>query len=183
MCSRSKDGRQWKCRGCSSDHYEVHKPQYLSRVRVSNEARRQRAYLWLWGYLLEHPCVDCGEGDPVVLDFDHVRGVKIGDVKRMATQARSLTMITAEVEKCDVRCANCHRRKTAREQASRFWRWRPKPLYLNKAEHASSKRECASSTLGRFTARWSNGHLTWLSTRRLPVQIRHASPLAPSSIG
>ena len=25
-------------------------------------------------------------------------------------------------------------------------------------------------------ARWSNGYLTWPSTRRLPVQIRHASP-------
>ena len=120
-CSCSKDGRQWKCRGCSSSHYEAHKPQYLSQVKASSEARRQRAYCWLWGYLLEHPCLDCGEDDPVVLDFDHVRGVKIGDVKRMATQARSLTLIAAEVEKCDVRCANCHRRKTAREQGSRFW--------------------------------------------------------------
>ena len=32
------------------------------------------------------------------------------------------------------------------------------------------------ANLGRRTARWSNGHLTWPSTRRLPVQIRHASP-------
>jgi hypothetical protein len=62
-------------------------------------------------YLLTHPCVDCGETDPVVLEFDHLRD-KLGNISAMYGHAwRS---ILAEIAKCDVVCANCHRRRTAR---------------------------------------------------------------------
>lgn len=67
---------------------------------------------WIFDYLREHPCVDCGEADPVVLEFDHVRGEKFATIARMA-QGFSLAKVRAEIAKCDVRCANCHRRKTA----------------------------------------------------------------------
>lgn len=49
----------------------------------------------------------------MVLEFDHVRGVKKGDVSLMARQGLALKTIDAEIAKCDVRCANCHRRRTA----------------------------------------------------------------------
>ncbi len=55
-------------------------------------------------------CCDCGEADPVVLEFDH-RGEKRGDVSTMATWA-SLATLREEIAKCDIRCANCHRRRT-----------------------------------------------------------------------
>ena len=64
-------------------------------------------------YLREHPCVDCSEADPVVLDFDHVRGVKKMNVKRMLAGTYSLKRVFDEIAKCEVRCANCHRRVTA----------------------------------------------------------------------
>lgn len=52
--------------------------------------------------------------DPVMLDFDHVRGVKDADVKHLVTSSHiSLARVFAEIEKCEVRCANCHRRATA----------------------------------------------------------------------
>lgn len=69
----------------------------------------------VFDYLLEHPCVDCGEPDPVVLDFDHrVPGEKSFNicVRRLDT---GWDKIKAEIDKCDVRCANCHRRRTARQ--------------------------------------------------------------------
>lgn len=60
-------------------------------------------------------CIDCGEKDPVVLDFDHrdskTKDLKIGHVLREV----SLKRIKLEIEKCDIRCANCHRRKHARQ--------------------------------------------------------------------
>lgn len=65
-------------------------------------------------YLDEHHCVDCGEADIRVLDFDHRPGVKKQyDIARMITQGIGWERIQAEIAKCDVRCANCHRRRTA----------------------------------------------------------------------
>lgn len=65
----------------------------------------------IWNYLQQHPCIDCGEKDPVVLEFDHVRGVKAGTISHNLddwSQAR----LDEEIAKCVVRCANCHRRIT-----------------------------------------------------------------------
>lgn len=65
-------------------------------------------------YLCNHPCVDCGESDPVVLEFDHVRGVKDTNVANLISGAGRMQRLMDEIAKCDVRCANCHRRKTHR---------------------------------------------------------------------
>ena len=79
---------------------------------------RQRLY----EYLTQHSCVDCRQSDPIVLDFDHVRGTKKTEVVRLVMQGYSWGTIEAEIAKCEVRCANCHRRKTARERNT--WRYR-----------------------------------------------------------
>lgn len=68
---------------------------------------------FLRNHFRAHPCVDCGETDLAVLEFDHVRGQKTTEVSKLLTS--SLARVKAEVALCDVRCANCHRRKTARE--------------------------------------------------------------------
>lgn len=94
---------QWWCR--NSDRLKVAKSERLKVKRAKN--RR-----FIYEYLLTHPCVDCGEPDPVVLDFDHVRGEKMFHVACLISH--SLARIETEIAKCDIRCANCHRRKTAR---------------------------------------------------------------------
>jgi hypothetical protein len=67
-------------------------------------------------YLLEHPCVDCGESDPVVLDFDHRDpSTKFRSVSRMISGTPSWKRVREEIDKCDVRCANCHRRRTYKQ--------------------------------------------------------------------
>lgn len=63
-------------------------------------------------YLREHPCVDCGETDPVVLEFDHLRDKKFAISKGL--QDRNWQDVLDEIAKCDVVCANCHRRRTAK---------------------------------------------------------------------
>lgn len=85
----------------------------LKKQRV--ETRRREITSRVYRYLLEHHCVDCGESDPIVLDFDHVRGEKIAAISKLVMQSRKWDVIAAEICKCDVRCANCHRRKTAKE--------------------------------------------------------------------
>lgn len=75
---------------------------------------RERNLRHLFDRLRSSGCIDCGERDLVVLDFDHL-GEKVANVSRMAHREWSLARIDAEIAKCEVRCANCHRRRTARE--------------------------------------------------------------------
>lgn len=116
----SPDGLQNICRECNraqaKRHYESNKETYKERsARYKKEQRIVRAEK-LRQYLLEHPCVDCGEPDPIVLEFDHVRGVKKAAIGTMLANGVAWSRIRVEMKKCDVRCANCHRRRTARDQ-------------------------------------------------------------------
>lgn len=81
--------------------------QSLSRVMRAQRAKRQFAH-----NAMKDGCVDCGEKDVRVLELDHVRGQKIMGVSAMVSRNMSIERITAEIAKCEVRCANCHRRKT-----------------------------------------------------------------------
>lgn len=59
----------------------------------------------------EIPCMDCGLSFPwYVMEFDHVRGVKRGNVGGMV--ALDLKNLQMELAKCDVVCANCHNIRT-----------------------------------------------------------------------
>lgn len=80
-------------------------------MRSTNDPAKRNAN-FLREYRMTHPCVDCGESDWVVLEFDHVRGVKFKDVGLLSGRGASLAVIKEEIAKCDVRCANCHRRVT-----------------------------------------------------------------------
>jgi 5-methylcytosine-specific restriction endonuclease McrA len=57
-------------------------------------------------------CVKCGEADPIVLDFDHI----IPSTKQFTLSSNNLSRpeeeLQAELSKCQLLCANCHRRKT-----------------------------------------------------------------------
>jgi len=58
-------------------------------------------------------CVDCGvKYPPYVMDFDHVRGEKIKDVSDMIQKHTPMSELHAEIAKCEVVCANCHRIRT-----------------------------------------------------------------------
>jgi len=76
---------------------------------------RERARAFIWAYLKIHPCVDCDEKDPLVLQFDHVGGEKKMHVSTLMHKGYGLKTIRHEIRKCVVRCANCHSIKTARE--------------------------------------------------------------------
>ncbi|MEN3333535.1 MAG: hypothetical protein V7641_2900 [Blastocatellia bacterium] len=92
------------------------------RDRMAN--RRIALKRKLWDYKLAHPCVDCGETDPVVLTFDHKdkkEGAIANLVHNMAHQKFAWDKILAEIEKCEVRCFNCHMRRTARQLNRYKW--------------------------------------------------------------
>jgi hypothetical protein len=56
-------------------------------------------------------CADCGNKNPIVLDFDHLKDKKY-NISRMIHDGFSWKAILKEIEKCEVVCANCHRIRT-----------------------------------------------------------------------
>ena len=67
-------------------------------------------------YLFHHPCIDCKEDDVLVLEFDHTNGIKIKNVSSMIHDNSSIQQLIDEIDKCIVRCANCHRRRHRLEE-------------------------------------------------------------------
>ena len=113
---KAKDGRNTQCKECLNKKRRKkynEDPEYKEKkdqsVKDGINAKREFVYQ----YLLEHPCVDCGEDDPVVLEFDH-RGDKVDSISELMVR-RGLEVLKEEIKKCDVRCANCHRKKTAKD--------------------------------------------------------------------
>lgn len=68
------------------------------------------------GYKDTHPCSDCGiQYRYWIMQFDHVRGEKVGNVGEMAV-SRTLKAVKNEIAKCDVVCANCHADRSYRRR-------------------------------------------------------------------
>src|SRR5205823_4182693 len=102
------------------EHYARHRAKYLEKAHRSRRRVRAKNDERILSYLLAHPCVDCGETDPLVLDFDHREpATKSNEVSRIVYH-RPWRVVLEEIEKCDVRCANCHRRKPPIDPSSPF---------------------------------------------------------------
>lgn len=73
----------------------------------------------LLDFLSARSCIDCGEKDPIVLEFDHKDPKnKFKIIGRMLSGHYSWKSVEEEIGKCEIRCANCHRRKTYKDQKS-----------------------------------------------------------------
>jgi hypothetical protein len=95
--------RQW---------YEKHRAEHLAWT--TNVNRRARATInKLVAELKSHPCTDCGgRFPPFAMDFDHVRGTKLGIISRMRVGRMAVAKILDEIDKCEIVCAVCHRIRT-----------------------------------------------------------------------
>ena len=89
--------------------YREHKAHAIAREIAYRKAAIHRARFFVNTYLSLHPCVDCGEADIRALEFDHVRGRKSWGIGHMVGRGMSERRLKAEINKCEVRCANHHR--------------------------------------------------------------------------
>ena len=114
------------CRMCQSKaskaHYQKHKDEYIRRSADRFRVIRQDLVRKILDYLRCHPCVDCGENRPIRLEFDHVRGKKLFNIADALRRKSSWESILKEIEKCDIRCSNCHAEKTAMERQTVMWK-------------------------------------------------------------
>ena len=92
----------------------------IARAREHTKRKRVELRQWVREYLASNPCVDCGEADPLVLEFDHRDPAsKMGNIADIICRAGwGKKRLQVEIEKCDVRCCNCHRKRT---RAERHW--------------------------------------------------------------
>lgn len=124
-CGLSKDESEfsWSIRGLKKhsvckpcraaerlDYYQRNKEKELKYKHGRQKDKREDARHFVFSYLSRHPCVDCGESDPMVLTFDHVSGKKKMNISQMVNQGYGLEALQTEMTKCVVRCANCHMR-------------------------------------------------------------------------
>lgn len=111
-----KDGYNSYCRMCSNAHgrvyYRANQKRMVKQIKQSAIKRIRTIRQYLYDLTYASGCIDCGENNPVVLEFDH-RCDKIKNISILVHAGQSLTSIKKEVAKCDIRCANCHRKKTA----------------------------------------------------------------------
>jgi hypothetical protein len=111
----SNGGYQSLCKQCkrtyNSQNYKKNKGLIVLRVMKRNELNRKLIRANIVDYLATHPCVKCGEKDMVVLDFHHiVPSQKRMPVSIMVSRSFSWGTVLKEIKKCEVLCANCHRR-------------------------------------------------------------------------
>ena len=93
---RQRDNMCAPCRSAyGREHYLANRKKYIDAEARRKRERAEARTRYLIEFFRTDPCADCGEADPVVLEFDHLRDKRF------------------EVAKCDVVCANCHKRRTA----------------------------------------------------------------------
>ena len=106
------------CKKCCTykvrENYHDKQDKYVQAAKDRRIKYKKVCHAYIKEYLLTHPCADCGETDIIVLEFDHIdRNNKKGNIGNLLRREPSL--VIAEIEKCVVRCSNCHTRKTAKE--------------------------------------------------------------------
>jgi hypothetical protein len=111
--NRMKDGLQHWCRDCFRDYFRSRGDLHRRQSAAARRKRVAAARRHVAEHLRANPCVDCGEADLRVLDFDHVAD-KVALVSALAAWGAPTARLDAEIAGCEVRCANCHRRATAR---------------------------------------------------------------------
>ena len=120
MAPQAQGQRDTLCRACRSaygkQHYVANRQRYIDQAQVVKARVRLERTARLLEFFVSHPCVDCGENDPVVLEFDHL-GDKRFNVSRGLTDRR-WDDVLEEIARCEVVCANCHRRRTTWRRGS-----------------------------------------------------------------
>ena len=110
----SKDGLQDVCKVCANEYARQNYLDNTDRYKLKAYQRQHEIDAWLKEQK-QKPCIDCGGTFPTYcMDFDHVpeRGEKLIEVSQMARRKSSWALIHAEIAKCDLVCANCHRVRT-----------------------------------------------------------------------
>jgi hypothetical protein len=98
-----------KTREYNRKYYRENREHLLKKQKEKNRRLAKARRKWLADYKKKLECVRCGENHPATLTFHHAdsseKDFEIGNALGLGV---SLKRILAEIEKCEVLCANCH---------------------------------------------------------------------------
>lgn len=118
-CGRRKKKRRdsnagWNCAYCAKKRART--TRRLRTEVTASDSSRWMSRREMIDSLKDAPCMDCrGRFPPEAMDFDH----RPGEIKRTTLAAANRlgrATILAEVAKCDLVCANCHRIRTRKRR-------------------------------------------------------------------
>lgn len=118
--NKEKKTLQAYCRSCNkgyqAKHYIENKENYAAKAKEYKIQYKKKVYSWIKNFVLENPCVDCRIDDFRVIHFDHRDPLeKEFEISAGITANINLEELKEEIKKCDVRCANCHMLRTAKQ--------------------------------------------------------------------
>lgn len=112
--SKKRRGHQSQCKACRklwfAEHYSQNKDYYRDRNKATQAKLRQ----WFRDFKTTLACKNCGENDPACLDFHH-RDPTEKEITVASAVQYSKAKVLREIAKCDVLCANCHRKHHAND--------------------------------------------------------------------
>jgi len=116
---KKNNRRSTICNECQKEyknkwyHSSIENKERFKNTRIET---KKKLKINMLNFLKGKKCVDCGEDDIVTFDFDHRDSkTKSYSISKMISDAFSWKKILEEIKKCDIRCANCHRKKTAKQ--------------------------------------------------------------------
>lgn len=115
------EGIDWKCRSCKAkagrENYRLNKDRYFQKAKEYKARLKKRIE-----DLKSVPCTDCNNiFDPVCMDFDHLPEFeKVREISYMLRHRWAWPKIEAEIKKCEVVCANCHRLRSKSRNVADF---------------------------------------------------------------
>jgi len=102
---KAKTKQRSVCRECMRlyirEHYKNNVGYYVKKAMRRKKLYQQEVHRKIFSYFSSHPCVDCGESDPIVLEFDHIeKKTKVRAVSEMISRVCSWNTIFKEIQKC-----------------------------------------------------------------------------------
>ena len=121
--AKKRNGRAYRARPGQREHRQEYEsawreahPAQFAEGQARRARQRRNARVELMISLKSTPCADCGGVFPTVcMDFDHRDPAeKINSIAHWSLT--DVVGLLAEIAKCDLVCANCHRIRTFSEE-------------------------------------------------------------------
>ena len=128
-CYLKKERKRQELEATQKDEPKKEAPKKEKKKRPKVNTKKTRArrkeelFFTLLEYFKQNPCVDCGEANPLTLEFDHIDPeTKTTNVSKLIHSVRPWEEVLEEIEKCEVRCASCHRVRTHHQRKTQLLR-------------------------------------------------------------